>query len=179
MLLGKFRLGRERLGIGTLHASAQVLQRAELQLFYCALGTSQGLRNFTNTLLLGEAHCYHAALIFRKLVYQAKDPRALTLPVGRINYVVAVLVDHDATGGAHPPVIFTQERLKVEERLPGGECRQRHGRGLDEAEALGLDGAVLGRDRRQLGVAAVGVPAFLANMSLTCWRFSSATRLSP
>jgi len=34
--LGKFRLGRERLGIGTLHASAQVLQRAELQLLYCA-----------------------------------------------------------------------------------------------------------------------------------------------
>ena len=52
------------------------MQSAELQLFYCALGASQGLRDFTNTFLLGEAHGDHAALILRKLVYQAKEARA-------------------------------------------------------------------------------------------------------
>src|SRR6185437_10564075 len=94
---GNLRLGRERLGIGTLHAGTQVLQGPELQLFYRAFGASQGLRDFTNTFLLGEAHCYHAALIFRKLVYQAKKPRALIgflqlgtlVQVGQIRKILA------------------------------------------------------------------------------------------
>src|ERR1700730_6137223 len=96
-LLGNLRLGRERLGIGTLHAGTQVLQGTELQLFYCAFGASQGLRDFTNTFLLGEAHCDHAALIGWKLVYQAKEPRALIgflqfgplVQVGQIRKILA------------------------------------------------------------------------------------------
>ena len=63
--------------MGSLHAGTQVLQGAELQLFYRALAASQGLRDFTNAFLLGEAHSDHAALIFRKLVNQGKEPRAL------------------------------------------------------------------------------------------------------
>ena len=63
--------------MGTLHAGTQVLQGAELQLFYRALAASQGLRDFTNAFLLGETHSDHAALIFRKLVNQGKEPRAL------------------------------------------------------------------------------------------------------
>src|SRR6185369_14836957 len=37
--------GRERLGIGTLHAGTQILQSAELKLLYRTLGASQGLCN--------------------------------------------------------------------------------------------------------------------------------------
>ena len=40
------RFGRERLGIGTLHAGAQVLQGAELQLLHRALAASQALSRF-------------------------------------------------------------------------------------------------------------------------------------
>src|ERR1700690_2754398 len=77
MLLDSGRLGRERLGIGTLQSGAQVLQGAELKLFHRALGASQSLRDFTDTSLLGEAHTDHATLIGRKLVHQQIEPRAL------------------------------------------------------------------------------------------------------
>ncbi len=63
--------------MGTLHAGTQVLQGAELQLFHRALAASQGLRDFTDTFLLGETHSDHAALIGGQLVHQAKEPGAL------------------------------------------------------------------------------------------------------
>src|SRR6478609_1123015 len=75
--LGILCFGRERLGIGSLHAGTQVLQGAELQLFYRALAASQGLRDFTNAFLLGETHSDHAALIGGQLINQAKKPGAL------------------------------------------------------------------------------------------------------
>src|ERR1700738_2593169 len=49
------RGGRERLGMGTLHARAQVAERAKLQLLHRTLGLAHLLRYFLNAFLLHEA----------------------------------------------------------------------------------------------------------------------------
>src|SRR5579863_66333 len=55
---------------------AQSLYAAELELFYGAFGAPEGLRNFTDTFFLSEAHLHDLPLLYGKLLHQSEQLRA-------------------------------------------------------------------------------------------------------
>jgi hypothetical protein len=63
--------------MGTRQSGTRVLQGAELQLLHCALAASQGLRDFTDTFLLGETHPDNTPLIGGQLLHQQEEAGGL------------------------------------------------------------------------------------------------------
>jgi indolepyruvate ferredoxin oxidoreductase alpha subunit len=84
---------------------------------------------------------------------------------------------------AHPPVIFTQERLKVEERLPAARAfvREHKLNEIIEGDIADIGVIVMGGLTNSVlrALERMGLPKCLANRACPCWCSTSSIRWCP